>query len=125
MPNNNTPSWRAWRAAIGAVLTFCLRLIAAHITKLFWPLQQSAFPAFPFFRRRRAIGVTVDGLASQIGCLALGFELGRIAGALGAHASNGPAFIVPTLNGTLAWVMCALWAFVHHAANMPPFAAAG
>jgi hypothetical protein len=112
-------------AAIGAVLASCLRLIAAHITKLFWPLQQSAFLAFPLFRRCRAIGVTVDDLASQIGCLALGFELGGIAGALGAHASNGSAFIVPTLNGTLAWVMCALWALVHHAANMQPFAAVG
>ena len=113
-------------AAVGAVLTFCLRLIASQITKLFWPLQQSAFPAFPFFRRCGAIGVPVDDLASQIGRFGLDFELGGVAGALRSHASNGPAFIVPTLSGTLAWVMCSLWALVHHhAVNMPPFAGAG
>jgi hypothetical protein len=110
---------------IGAVLTFCLRLIASHITKLFWPLQQGAFPAFPFFKCCRAIGVPVDDLISQIGCLALGFELSGVARALGAHAFNGPAFIFPTLSGPLAWVMCALWALGYHAASMPPFAAAG
>ncbi len=64
----------------------------------------------------------VDDLASELGCLALFFALD---GALGAHASNGPAFIFPTLSGTLAWVVSALWALVHHATNMTPFAAAG
>lgn len=67
----------------------------------------------------------VDDIASQIGCLALSFELGGVAGALGAHAFNGPALIFPPLSGTLAWVMFALWALVHHAANMPPFAPPG
>ena len=66
----------------------------------------------------------VDDFASQIGCL-LFFALGGVAGALGAHAFNGPAFILPTLSGTLAWVVSVLWALVHHAPNMMPSAAAG
>ena len=57
----------------------------------------------------------VDDFASQIGCLTLLFALARVAGALAAHAFHGPAFILPTLSGTLAWVVCALWALVHHA----------
>jgi hypothetical protein len=51
--------------------------------------------------------------------------LARVAGALAAHAFHGPALILPTLTGTLTWVVSALWALVHHAPNMMPFAAAG
>ena len=69
--------------------------------------------------------MVVDDLASQIGCLVPGFELGGVGGALGAHIFNGPAFIIPTLSRTLAWVMCGLWALVHHACNMPLLAAIG
>lgn len=111
--------------AVGKDLRFCLRLIASQITKLLWPLQQSALPTFSFFRRCGAIGVAVDDLASQIGCLVPGFGLAGVGGALGAPVFNGPAFIVPTLSRTLAWVMCGLWALVHHACNMAPFAAIG
>jgi len=68
--------------------------------------------------------VLVDDFASQIGCL-LFFALGGVAGALAAHAFHGPALILPTLSGTLTWVVSALLALVHHAPNMMPFAAAG
>lgn len=67
----------------------------------------------------------IDDIASQIGCFALDFESAGVAGRLSAHAFNDPAFIFPTLSGALAWVMGAISALVHHAANMPPFVAAG
>jgi hypothetical protein len=69
--------------------------------------------------------VAVDDLTSYIGCLVPGFELGGVGGALGTHVFNCPAFIVPTLSRTLAWVMRGLWALVHHARNIPSFAAVG
>jgi len=61
-----------------AVLTLRLRQIVSHITKLFWPLQPSESPAFPFSKRCQAIGVPVDNLASQIGYQLGGGSRGRL-----------------------------------------------
>jgi hypothetical protein len=108
------------------VLVSWFPLIAAHSTKLFRPLQQSALPAFPFFRRCRAITVTVDDLASQTGCLALlRFAVCGIDGLLRAHAFYMAAFIVPALKGALARVMNTRCALDHHPIDMGPHAAAG
>jgi hypothetical protein len=50
------------------------------------------------------------------------FELARNARTFGAHVfGGGSAFIFPTLDGTLARIMCAFWAFVRHIAYMPLF----
>jgi hypothetical protein len=89
-----------------------LPLVAAYIAKLFWPLQQFAFAAFSFLGCYRPIGETIDDMSSEIGCLLI-FPLGRNARALGARTFSGPTFIFPTLDRTLAGLLCALWALVH------------
>ena len=50
-------------------LALSIWMIAPQFSKLFWALQEPAFPARLLFGRRRQIGLLVQDVTSHLGCL--------------------------------------------------------